>query len=92
MLRLLAKAQLDTSRARSRACCRLHALARRCAWLLVAAREAGRNLPDIVPGVETWREWEKLLERVVVCRGEGAKPKGEALEVKLPPNARRVEK
>lgn len=38
------------------------------------------------------KEWEKLLESVVVRRGEGAKPKGEALEVKLPPNARRVEK
>lgn len=38
------------------------------------------------------KEWEKLLEQVVVRRGEEAKPKGEALEVKLPPNARRVEK
>ncbi|GGR40622.1 DUF3710 domain-containing protein [Nocardioides luteus] len=38
------------------------------------------------------KEWEQLLERVVVRRGNEAKPKGEALEVKLPPNARPVEK
>ena len=38
------------------------------------------------------KEWEQILEQVVVRRGDAARPKGEALEVKLPPNARRVEK
>lgn len=52
---------------------RVHALARRCAWLLVAAREAGRTLPDIMPGVETWREWEKLLEEQRESSLAGAK-------------------
>ena len=38
------------------------------------------------------KEWEQILQQVVVRRGDAARPKGEALEVKLPPNARRVEK
>lgn len=56
-------------------------------WMLRATL-LGRPAMEPAAG----KEWEKLLEQVVVRRGEGAKPKGEALEVKLPPNARRVEK
>ncbi|MEX0427060.1 DUF3710 domain-containing protein [Nocardioides sp. DS6] len=36
-------------------------------------------------------EWEQILASVVVRRGKEAKPKGEALDVVLPANARRVE-
>jgi hypothetical protein len=36
------------------------------------------------------KEWEEILGRVVVRRGKEAKPKGEALDVVLPPNARRT--
>ncbi|NYI77630.1 hypothetical protein BJ988_002278 [Nocardioides panzhihuensis] len=56
-------------------------------WMLRATM-LGRPAMEPTAG----KEWEKLLEQVVVCRGDEAKPKGEALEVKLPPNARRVEK
>lgn len=56
-------------------------------WMLRATM-MGRPAMEPTAG----KEWEKLLEQVVVRRGEGAKPKGEALEVNLPPNARRVEK
>lgn len=37
------------------------------------------------------KEWEELLGRVVVRRGKEAKPKGEALDVTLPPNAHRAD-
>jgi hypothetical protein len=45
------------------------------------------------PAVEIDRadDWEEMLSRVVVRRGQAAMPKGEALDVVLPPNARRVE-
>jgi hypothetical protein len=56
-------------------------------WMLRATM-LGRPAMEPTAG----KEWEKLLEQVVVNRGAEAKPKGEALEVKLPPNARRVEK
>jgi hypothetical protein len=36
-------------------------------------------------------DWEEVLANVVVRRGKDAMPKGEALAVVLPPNARRVE-
>lgn len=36
-------------------------------------------------------EWERILASVVVRRGKEAKPKGEALDVVLPANARRVD-
>lgn len=36
-------------------------------------------------------EWEQILASVVVRRGREAKPKGEALDVVMPANARRVE-
>lgn len=60
VLRLLAKAQLDTSRARSRACCRLHALVRE----LVAGGirkeivvcQAEQLLANIVPTTATQRQ------------------------------------
>jgi len=60
VLRLLAKAQLDTSRARSRACCRLHALVRE----LVAGGirkeivvcQAEQLLTDIVPTTAAQRQ------------------------------------
>jgi hypothetical protein len=42
---------------------RLSELARRCAWLLLAAREAGQSWPDHVPDVAIWRSWEALLEQ-----------------------------
>ncbi|TQL68372.1 uncharacterized protein DUF3710 [Nocardioides albertanoniae] len=56
-------------------------------WMLRATL-LGR--PAMEP--DAGKEWERILEQVVVRRGQEAKPKGEALEVKLPPNARRVEK
>lgn len=39
---------------------------------------------------EAAKEWEEILGRVVVRRGQEAKPKGEALDVVLPPDARRA--
>jgi len=36
------------------------------------------------------KEWEEILGQVVVRRGKEAKPKGEALDLVLPPNARRT--
>jgi hypothetical protein len=36
-------------------------------------------------------DWEDVLSRVVVRRGTSAMPKGEALALVMPPNARRVE-
>ena len=56
-------------------------------WMLRATM-LGRPAMEPTAG----KEWERLLEHVVVRRGAEARPKGEALEVKLPPNARRVEK
>lgn len=41
--------------------------------------------------VDDAAEWEELLAKVVVRRGKEAKPKGEALDVVLPPSARQVE-
>ncbi len=56
MLRLLAKSQLDTSRARSRACCRLHALVRELVAggirKEIVVTQADRLLADITPTAE----------------------------------------
>lgn len=54
-------------------------------WMLRATM-LGR--PALEP--EAGKEWEALLANVVVRRGDEARPKGEALDVVLPPNARRV--
>jgi len=55
-------------------------------WLLRATL-LGR--PALEP--ETAEEWERLVEGVVVHRGQGAMPVGEALPLTMPPQARRVE-
>lgn len=54
-------------------------------WMLRATM-LGR--PALEP--DAGKEWEALLANVVVRRGKEARPKGEALDVVLPPNARRV--
>lgn len=41
--------------------------------------------------VEGTEDWEESITKVVVRRGEGAMPVGDALPVVLPPDARRVE-
>lgn len=41
--------------------------------------------------VDDAAEWEQILASIVVRRGKEAKPKGEALDVVLPPGARRAE-
>jgi hypothetical protein len=41
--------------------------------------------------VEAGEAWEQVLRYVVVRRGKGAMPKGEALPLVMPPQARRVE-
>jgi transposase len=60
VLRLLAKAQLDTSRARSRACCRLHALVRELVAggirKEIVAAQADQLLAEIVPTTATQRQ------------------------------------
>lgn len=55
-------------------------------WMLRATL-IGRPAVD----EELGREWEDILRAVVVRRGKDAKPKGEALELKLPPQARRAD-
>lgn len=55
-------------------------------WML-RATFLGRPAVD----VDQSADWEELLAKVVVRRGKEAMPKGEALAVVLPPNARRVE-
>lgn len=53
---------------------RLGLLARRCAWLLLAARDAGECWPETVPGPDVWRRWEDLLrqQREVMLADERA--------------------
>ena len=41
----------------------MHRLARQCAWLLIAAREAGEPLPGSMPDNATWRHWGTLLKQ-----------------------------
>lgn len=55
-------------------------------WLLRATLIGG---PAREP--ETAADWEHVITRVAVRRGEGAMPVGEALPVSLPDNARKVQ-
>jgi hypothetical protein len=55
-------------------------------WLL-RATFLGRPAME----VEAGEAWEQVLRYVVVRRGKGAMPKGEALPLVMPPQARRVE-
>ncbi len=56
-------------------------------WML-RATFIGRPAVDAVAAVD----WEEVLERVVVRRGQNPVPPGEPLPIKLPDNARRVER
>lgn len=55
-------------------------------WLL-RATFLGRPAME----VEAGQAWEQVLRYVAVRRGKGAMPKGEALPLVMPPEARRVE-
>jgi hypothetical protein len=52
----------------------LPARARRCAWLLIAAREAGEAWPDRSPDLAVWRRWADLLreQRAALLAGPRA--------------------
>jgi transposase len=69
VLRLLAKSQLDTSRARSRACCRLHALVRELVAggirKEIVATQADRLLADITPTTATQHQRLELAHETL---------------------------
>ena len=69
VLRLLAKAQLDASRARSRACCRLHALVRELVAggirKEVVVAQADQLLASITPTTATQRQRLELARETV---------------------------
>jgi transposase len=69
VLRLLAKSQLDTSRARSRACCRLHALVRELVAggirKEIVVTQADRLLADITPTTATQHQRLELAHETL---------------------------
>ncbi len=69
MLRLLAKAQLDVSRARSRACCRLHALVRELVpggiRKEIVVTQADQILATIEPVTATQRQRVELAHETL---------------------------
>jgi len=86
VLRLLAKAQLDASRARSRACCRLHALVRELVAggirKEVVVSQADQLLASITPTTATQRQRVELaVETLEEIR---------MLDAKLKPSKQRI--